>query len=638
MNQAAAGVPAIVLPGRAGQQARAQAIARAGGLLPALEQGLLPAHVDASLSEALVLGLLRQGVTKYLAIFGHGSTDLGEVLRVYTEAGVTRVANFRNEVEMAHAGTALSWVYGETCAVVTSIGPGALQALAGSLAAASNGVGLYHLYGDETTWGEGYNMQQVPRPQQHVYGQMTALMGHSYVLHTPEAIRDALRRGTQCVHHPSRPGPFYLMLPLNTQPQVIRDLNLRALPERLVASPMAVGDAGALRQAAAALRSHARIVIKAGGGARGFAAQVRELAESCGAAVVLSPGSTGVLPDAHPQNLHVGGSKGSISGNFAMREATLVVAIGTRAVCQSDCSGIGYPSATQVINVNADLADVAHYNQTLALQGDIGAVLGQLLQALQDMPDAQPAARAQWLQACAAQKAAWKAFLAQRQATAPLHDPVWQQPVLTQPAAIKVVCDFAREAGAVKFFDAGDVQANGFQTVEDDAPGQTFTESGASYMGFATCAVIAGGLAREPRYAVAFTGDGSFMMNPQALISAVEHGARGTIVIFDNRRMAAITGLQHAQYGHEFRTNDSVAVDYVQLCASVRGVRALHGGTTVASLREALHQARMHEGLSVVHVPVYAGTAPEGGLGAYGSWNVGNWCEDVQRQYRASVV
>ena len=55
-------------------------------------------------------------------------------------------------------------------------------------------------------------------------------------------------------------------------------------------------------------------------------------------------------------------------------------------------------------------------------------------------------------------------------------------------------------------------------------------------------------LADKPRYGIAFCGDGSFMMNPQILIDAVEHGVRGMIVIFDNRRMAAITGLQLAQY------------------------------------------------------------------------------------------
>ena len=631
--------PFLDFPGLKGQQTRAAAIAQAGGLQAALAQGLLSPTCTVSLSEGLVLGLLKQGVRKYLAIFGHGSTDLAEVLRVYTEAGVTQVYNFRNEVEMAHAGTALAWVHGETCAVVTSIGPGALQALAGSLAAASNGVGLYHLYGDETTHGEGYNMQQIPKPQQGLYGQMAALMGQGYVLHTPEALREALRRGTQCVHHPSKAGPFYLLLPINTQPQVIQDLNLNALPERLRMPRLAVGDAPALQAAADLIRSHTRIVMKVGGGGRGFAHQVRALAERCGAAVVLSPGSTGVLPDAHPQNMHVGGSKGSISGNFAMQHGELLLVVGSRAVCQADCSGVGYPRAQAVINFNADLADAAHYNHTLALQGDIGAVIEQLLPLLQG-PDESLAVQARhaWLADCARHKAQWKAMLAERQASAPLYDAVWQRPVLTQPVAIKQVCDFAKAHGAIKFFDAGDVQANGFQTVEDDEPGQTYTETGASYMGFATCALTAGGLAASPRYAIAFTGDGSFMMNPQALISAVEHGARGMVVIFDNRRMAAISGLQHAQYGVDFRTHDSVAVDYVQLAASVRGVLALSGGDSAASLQAALAQAHAHPGVSVVHVPVYAGTAPEGGLGAYGSWNVGNWCEDVQQRYHAGTL
>ncbi|MFY0613416.1 MAG: thiamine pyrophosphate-binding protein, partial [Hyphomicrobiaceae bacterium] len=123
----------------------ARLIAKAGSLDAALESGALPSIIDTTLSEALVLGLLRQGVRKYFGIFGHGSTDLAEVLRVYDAEGVTRTINCRNEVAMAHAATALSWQSGEVPAVVTSIGPGALQAMAGSLASSSNGVGVYHI-------------------------------------------------------------------------------------------------------------------------------------------------------------------------------------------------------------------------------------------------------------------------------------------------------------------------------------------------------------------------------------------------------------------------------------------------------------------------------------------------------------
>lgn len=160
-------------------QERAHYIAAAGGLERVVQSanGSLP--VTLPLVEALILGLMRQGVTKYLAIFGHGSTAIADVLRVYESAGLVRCWHYRNEVEMAHAATAFSWIYGEVAAVVTSIGPGALQAMAASLVASSNGIGVYHLYGDETTHGEGYNMQQVPKPAQGLFGQITSLMGAS---------------------------------------------------------------------------------------------------------------------------------------------------------------------------------------------------------------------------------------------------------------------------------------------------------------------------------------------------------------------------------------------------------------------------------------------------------------------------
>ncbi|MGC1427870.1 MAG: thiamine pyrophosphate-dependent enzyme [Albidovulum sp.] len=591
--------------------------------------------VELTLSEALIIGLLKQGVRRYFAIFGHGSTDLGEVLRIYHEEGTVEVINCRNEVEMAHAATAYAWVYGKTPAVVTSIGPGGLQAMAGSLAAASNGVGVYHIYGDETTQGEGYNMQQVPKPEQGLFGKITALMGQSYTLHTPGALRECLRRGTSCVHHPYKAGPFFIMLPINTQPQVTR-INVATLPARSIVPAVAPARPEDLADAVAFLRSHKRIVIKAGGGTRAHSEAVRKLATRIGAPVVLSPGSTGVLMDGHNQNMHVGGSKGSLSGNYAMSNADAVIMIGSRGVCQADCSGVGYPNARAVMNINGDLDDLSHYANTVRLPGDIGAVIHALLAELGE--DTGADLRKNWMRDCAAKKGEWTEFKAQRLHAAPLQDAVWQRPVLTQPAAIHAVASFANQIGAIKFFDAGDVQANGFQIVEDDAPGQTFTETGASFMGFAGSALLSGAYLPDPKYGIAFTGDGSFMMNPQILIDAVEHGVRGMVALFDNRRMAAITGLQYDQYGREFKTNDRVSVDYVAMAGAVSGVKALHGGYSRAELDAALEAAHAHEGLSLIHIPVYSGRDPIAGMGAYGSWNVGNWVDDVQGRYLSATI
>lgn len=64
------------------REARAAAIARAGGLDAAIASGALPERADITLSEAIVLGLLVQNVRNYIGIFSHGSTEVGEVLRV----------------------------------------------------------------------------------------------------------------------------------------------------------------------------------------------------------------------------------------------------------------------------------------------------------------------------------------------------------------------------------------------------------------------------------------------------------------------------------------------------------------------------------------------------------------------------
>jgi 3D-(3,5/4)-trihydroxycyclohexane-1,2-dione acylhydrolase (decyclizing) len=94
--------------------------------------------------------------------------------------------------------------------------------------------------------------------------------------------------------------------------------------------------------------------------------------------------------------------------------------------------------------------------------------------------------------------------------------------------------------------------------------------------------------------------------------------------------MAAISGLQKAQYDSVFATSDTVQVDYVSLAGAVKGVLAIPGGNTREELASALDKAYAHKGLSLVHIPVYFGDDPLGGMGVYGRWNVGNWCESTQ--------
>jgi 3D-(3,5/4)-trihydroxycyclohexane-1,2-dione acylhydrolase (decyclizing) len=603
---------------------RAAVIASAGGLSAAIEHGMLPKRLGLTLSEALVLGLLHQGVKAFFVVFGHGSTEVGEVLRVYQQAGLLKVFAVRSEIEASHAATALRWVRGEKAAVVTSIGPGALQALAASLVPASDGIGVWYLFGDETTEDEGFNMQQVPKHDQGLFLQLAASMGRAYTLHTPAALPTALQRGAATVDHPNHPGPYYLLMPMNTQPAWMPAFNLEELPETHIS--MFGAAEGNYSQASSWIREAKHIIIKVGGGGRAAGSQLIELLKRSGSVLVHTPIATGCIPYQHPQNMSVGGSKGTLCGNFAMEHADLLIALGTRAVCQSDCSRTGYPNVTRVINLNADWDDATHYNHTLALVGDVRLTLEKLNQAI----GSSGMDKSEWLQACAEKKKSWQEYKLLRYKTPVLEDDYWDEPVLTQPAAIKIATDWAKQNNTICFFDAGDVQANGFQIVEDENPGQTYTETGASYMGFAVSALLSTVASSQPFYAMALTGDGSFTMNPQILVDGIQHGARGCILILDNGRMGAISGLQEAQYGVGFATWNTLKVDYLAWAGSIPGLLHMDGGRTPESLQAVLEKAGQHVGLSLIHLPVYYGPHELGGMGVFGRWNVGNWVEDTQ--------
>jgi 3D-(3,5/4)-trihydroxycyclohexane-1,2-dione acylhydrolase (decyclizing) len=391
-------------------------------------------------------------------------------------------------------------------------------------------------------------------------------------------------------------------------------------------------DSGAYAQAADAIRNARQILVRLGGGSREAGREIVDFLELADAVAITAPVSLGVLPDNHPRNMTIGGSKGSLSGNYAMENADLLVAIGSRAVCQSDCSRTGYPGVKHVININTDVDDVTHYGKTTALLGDAGPTLRKLIETLEQRGAKPPASASAWFDQCSQKRREWNSFRAVRYHQPTLQDPVWGREVLTQPAAIKAATDWAKSNQVVCFFDAGDVQANGFQIFEVEKTGQIITDGGASYMGFAVSALLSTALTRKPFYGLAFSGDGSFTMNPQILLDGVEHGAQGCILLFDNRCMAAIANLQNDQYGHSFATNDSVEVDYIAWSKSVKGIHAVHGGYTTASLVNALEQAKAHPGLSLVHLPVYFGPNELGGMGVFGRWNVGNWATGTQQR------
>jgi 3D-(3,5/4)-trihydroxycyclohexane-1,2-dione acylhydrolase (decyclizing) len=337
----------------------------------------------------------------------------------------------------------------------------------------------------------------------------------------------------------------------------------------------------------------------------------------------MGPVALDAVESDFPLNVGPAGSKGSISGNVASEGATLVINAGGRGVCQADCSATLYASATEFININLNPVEALRYDG-IPVVGDAAAALAELLAALSEHPEKQPDPA--WLSAIAEAKQRWIAYLEDYYA----HPCVDGK--LTQPAVIKAVDEFINARGGIKIYDAGDVQAHGFQIARHLAPKTFVSDTGNSAMGFGISAAFGLGLEPDGRYPTAIVGDGSYLMQAQAVRDMVKHGARCTVVVLDNQAMGAITALQWAQEYQGFAPLDPPGlgpVDFAALTQAMGGA-GFRAGSSLDSVIECLERARACNGPAVVDVKVAFGRDPHAALGAFGRWNVGPWSPAVE--------
>ena len=121
-------------------------------------------------------------------------------------------------------------------------------------------------------------------------------------------------------------------------------------------------------------------------------------------------------------------------------------------------------------------------------------------------------------------------------------------------------------------------------------------------------------LAAPEREVFVMIGDGSYLMLPGELATAVAEGIKIVVVLVQNHGYASIGALSRSVGDSEFGTTYTPGVDLAANAESL-GARVLRTGT-IAEFRAALEEARAAAGPVVVHVEVdrYAGVP------SYESW------------------
>ncbi len=503
-----------------------------------------PAHGErVSVAAKIVRFLEAQGVKYVYGLCGHTNIAMLDALRQSS----IRFVSVRHEQVAAHAADGYARATGEIGVVLTHGGPGMTNATTGVANAALDSIPLLMIAGDipSYTFGRHAHQEILYHADASQYEIYRPFVKRAFRIERPEGISDILRRA-YITAMSGRRGPVLL--------DVAMDVFSRYVPAETFAPiriPAAAGlSAGVAQEIADALVKAERPLLWLGGGVvtSGAGDLARQLAERLGMPIVYSLMGKGAVPDSHPQVMGMCGFWGTPAGNRALKEADVMLAIGTR-FAETDSSSwdprVGLDvTRTRLIHIDIDPAEIGRsYPATLGAVADAAQALADLLASLPDEPV--PTARQEWLRSLQADRAAWedKVSPPRRADSVPL-----------RPERILHDLRTALPEDGILVTDVGWNKNGVGQQFPIYQPRTHIACGGFSTMGFGPSAALGVKMARPDRPVVALVGDGAFTSQPSVLATAVENNVPVVWLVMNNYAFGTINGLQTSHYPEEYGT------------------------------------------------------------------------------------
>jgi acetolactate synthase-1/2/3 large subunit len=490
--------------------------------------------------------------------------------------------------------------------VTTSVGPGNANITPAVATAFFESSALLVLAGGGATqWFERGGIEEFYR-----YGpdewtdSLRTMTKKSFALSRPDTALEMILRAYKTAIS-GRPGPVVVQLPFDIQHT---EIELESIPDP---TPwITIGrpgpDPDAIERAADLIAAAERPLLSVSSGIHNARAwdELRQLAERFSIPVETAVPGKGALPEDHPLSLGCVGRAGTGQANQAAGECDVLVGIGTRF---GDIDTGGWtlhqiPGPTKLVHVDIDSGELARvYPTDVAIVSDARLAIQALIGALEGRPQAD---RRPWLQHLDGLRSKWEQEV---------------EPMRTSESSKMNYARVFADASAV--IQETDPQASVlFDTGHSLSFGPAFLHASSHHvihssffhrMGWSVPGLIGAKLANPGHPALAFVGDGSFMMTGSALATAFELGLGMGFVVFNNRSLQIERELMMKTYGRVALT-DYVTVedgrpwspDYVAWARAMGGDGIKVSGP--GEIREAVRRALTSGGPFVVDVDIDA--------------------------------
>jgi acetolactate synthase I/II/III large subunit len=569
-------------------------------------------------ADIIVDFLVRQKVPYLFGLCGHG--NVGFLDAAFKAQNRIRTISTHHEQAAGHMADAWFKVRHEPVATFTSCGPGSANLVVALAAAMMDSSAFLAITGNVPT--SQFNRQPFQETGRYFQGDFPSVIRpyvkRSYQPTRVDMVPLAVRQAWDLMLS-GRPGPVNLDVPLNV-----------FVEEAAVSAPVpsarpvngAPGNPAALAAALDLLLKAKRPVIIAGQGVllSGATAELRHFAELLRAPVVTSPNGKGAIEERHELAFGSIGRNGTYAANDATKNADVILTLGFSFDDRATSAWLdGYTLAippSKLIQIDIDPSELGrNYPAELAILGDAKASLASLAEMVTARPGEMRTVSTPWLDRLFRGRTVWHEYQ---------NGFAGSDQVPLRPE--RVICALSRALpeNAIIASDVGVHHNWIIQLFETVRPRQLLHSWGFAAMGFATSGILGAKLAAPDRPCVAVVGDGSFLMTPHALATAVEYDIPVVWVVWNNYGFCSIRDIQYGMFGgRELATSfahhtarELYSPDFAMLAKSF-GV-ASHAISRADELEDALTAAVAANQPYLIEVPVDREIRPIG----TGSWEL----------------
>lgn len=455
----------------------------------------------------------------------------------------------RHETGGAYMADGYARVSGKLGVVLVTSGPGATNALTGTMNAQAAGVPMLTLTGEvpEAYFGKGY-LQEGTDAGLNVDAIYGNAAGYSAIVSSAsnfqtlleQALRDALGRPACAAH---------LGLPDDVAATPIPSVRMPTAPGNYRTLSSGCDSFGVQRAFERLVAAERPLIFLGSGAARalrdaGQLAEFSAFVERFAIPVMTTPDAKGIFPESHPLSLHCFGVAFCEWTKYYMVPSLLDPALAagydSLLVLGTQLGGFATNKWDPILRPQGPLVQVdlnpavigRVFPVDFGVVGEIGAVLDELAALSRaTTPDASAVRVRRDLVARIKREKSPYLVPQQRDSTA--------SPIT--PAAVMKCIGQALPAGSEIFVDAGNCVGWALHYLEIDPPTRIHSALAMGPMGFAVGAVVGAQLAAPERICLAIAGDGAFLMHGSEVSTAAAHGLGAIWVVLDNQDLGMVS-------------------------------------------------------------------------------------------------